>query len=62
VVLSSQSFEVHELLVSGDRIAVRATWTGTVRGRELTAHGAAFVTVADGLIREHETFDCYEPF
>jgi len=28
----------------------------------LTAHVAAFVTVADGLIREHETFDCDEPF
>jgi len=60
--LSSQTFDIHELLVSGDRVAVRATWSGTARGQELTAHVAAFVTVADGLIREHETFDCYEPF
>jgi ketosteroid isomerase-like protein len=60
--LTSQTFDIQELLVSGDRVAVRATWTGTARGTPLTAHVAAFLTVADGLIREHETFDCYEPF
>lgn len=30
-------------------------------GTMLSAHIAAFLTVVDGQIREHETFDCYEP-
>lgn len=68
--LSEQSFEIYELLTDGDRAAVRATWKGTVsqdigpykEGLEMTAHVAAFVTVRDGLVLEHETFDCYEPF
>jgi ketosteroid isomerase-like protein len=67
--LSAQSFEVHELLTSGDRVAARATWRGTVgidtpafgSGTELVAHVAAMLTVRDGLIIEHETYDCYEP-
>ena len=28
--LAAQTIDVHELLVSGDRVAVRATWRGTV--------------------------------
>jgi ketosteroid isomerase-like protein len=67
--LSEQSFELHELLVSGERVAVRATWRGTMAqevgplpaGAALEAHIAAMITVNGGLIREHETFDCYEP-
>ena len=30
-------------------------------GTELVAHIAAMLTVEDGTVREHETFDCYEP-
>jgi ketosteroid isomerase-like protein len=68
--LSAQSFEIHELLESGERVAVRATWRGTIgfdterlpAGTELIAHIAALLTVAGGRIRQHETFDCYEPF
>jgi ketosteroid isomerase-like protein len=67
--LVRQVFDVHELLVSGSRVAVRATWRGTLvrdmgrlpAGTVMTAHIAAFLTVVDGQIREHETFDCYEP-
>jgi ketosteroid isomerase-like protein len=67
--LQAQTFDVHELLVSGDRVAVRATWRGTIAqgidglasGAELVAHIAAWLTVVDGRILEHETFDCYEP-
>jgi ketosteroid isomerase-like protein len=68
--LSRQSIEVHEVLVSGSRAAVRATWRGTVAGdagpfragAELVAYIAGWLTVEDGRVREHETFDCYEPF
>jgi len=67
--LETQTIDVHELLVSGDRVAVRATWRGTIGegadalapGAELVAHIAAWLTVVDGRITEHETFDCYEP-
>jgi ketosteroid isomerase-like protein len=68
--LSAQTFDIHELLVSGERVAVRATWRATIRagsealpaGTELVAHVAAWLTVVDGQVREHETFDCYESF
>ena len=56
------------ILSSGSRAAVRATWRGTadadagpLAGADLVAHVAALITVEDGLIRDHETFDCYEP-
>ena len=61
--LASQSIDLHETLADGDRVAVRATWRGTTKdGLELVAHIAGWLRVADGRIREHETFDCYEPF
>ena len=68
--LSDQSFEIHELVAVGERAAVRARWEGIVgrdagpfkAGTKLTAYVAAFITVQDGLVLEHETFDCYEPF
>jgi ketosteroid isomerase-like protein len=61
--LTTQAIDVHELVSDGDRVAVRATWRGTTGdGTELVAHIAGWLTVADGRIREHETFDCYEPF
>jgi ketosteroid isomerase-like protein len=60
--LSEQSFELEEVMVAGDRVAVRATWRGTLAaGARLEARIAAFLTVADGRIREHETYDCYSP-
>jgi ketosteroid isomerase-like protein len=66
---ATQTVEVLELLVSGDRVAVRATWRGTIgegthafaADTELVAHVAAWLTVADGRIQNHETFDCYKP-
>jgi ketosteroid isomerase-like protein len=68
--LREQVFDVHEVLTSGERAAVRATWRGTIgidagpfrAGQELVAHIAGLLTVRDGRIVEHETFDCYEPF
>lgn len=60
--LAEQAIEVHELAVSGNRVAVRATWRGTLRhSAELVAYIAAWLTVEAGRVREHETFDCYEP-
>jgi ketosteroid isomerase-like protein len=60
--LSEQSFELEEVVASGDRVAVRALWRGTLAaGARLEARIAAFLTVDDGRIREHETYDCYSP-
>ena len=67
--LSEQVIEVLEVLVSGDRAAVRATWSGTVgvdrgpftAGTELTCVMAAFLTVRDNKICAHDTYDCYPP-
>jgi ketosteroid isomerase-like protein len=67
--LATQRIDLHEVLVSGHRVAVRATWRGTISegterlpaGTQLVAHITGMLTVVDGLIREHETFDCYEP-
>ncbi len=61
-ILSAQSIDIHEVLVAGDRAAVRSTWRGVMGGTQIVAHMAGFVTVRDGLIARHETYDCYEPF
>ncbi|MFE7845585.1 nuclear transport factor 2 family protein [Microbacterium sp. NPDC057407] len=68
--LRQQEFDVHDVISQGHRAAVRATWRGVVgidagpfrEGQELVAHVAALLTVRDGVITAHETFDCYEPF
>jgi ketosteroid isomerase-like protein len=68
--LSEQDFEVREVLTAGERAAVRAAWRGTVgvdagpyrAGLELVADVAALLTVRDGLVVDHETFDCYQPW
>lgn len=68
--LREQEFTVHEVLVHGERAAVRASWRGVVgasigpflEAQELVSEVAALLTVRDGLVTEHETFDCYRPF
>src|SRR3954470_23425295 len=62
--LSAQSYDVHDVITAGDKIAARATWTGTLaaNGQTLKAHIATFSEVRDGRIFRHATYDCYEPF
>src|SRR5689334_2655324 len=62
--LSEQSYDVHDVITAGEKIAARATWRGTVAetGQELTAHIATFSEVRDGRIFRHATYDCYEGF
>ncbi|QIG38106.1 nuclear transport factor 2 family protein [Microbacterium sp. 4R-513] len=60
--LSAQSIEIHEVLVDGERAAVRSTWRGRVGDTEIVAHMGGFLTVRGGRIAAHETYDCYEPF
>ena len=59
--LADQSYDIHEVLHAGDRIAARATWRGRLTGGpELTAHIATFTVVRGGRIYRHATYDCYE--
>lgn len=68
--LSEQAFDVAEIITSGDRAAVRATWSATIgadagpfkAGLRLRAEVAALLTIRDGTVVRHETFDCYLPF
>ena len=68
-VLTDQTFELLDLLVNGGRVAVRGRWSGVLRekagplsaGTRLVANVAAFLRVQDGVVVEHESFECYEP-
>jgi ketosteroid isomerase-like protein len=68
--LSAQEFEIHEVLADGPRASVRGNWRGPLAqdagpylsGTVLEARIAAWLTVRDGQVVEHETFDCYLPF
>ena len=68
--LSDQSIDIHHFVVEGQSVAVQSTWTGVIGqnsgpfapGTTLTAHMGGFLTIRDGLIARHETYDCYEPF
>ena len=67
--LREQVFDLREIITSGERAAVRATWQGTIgvdagpyrAGQHLVAQVAALLTVRNGLVVDQETFDCYEP-
>ena len=60
--LAEQSYEVHDVLEAGDKIAARATWRGRLNdGPELAAEIATFTEVRDGRIYRHATYDCYIP-
>lgn len=60
--LRAQRIDIEEILVQGDRAAVRSTWTGRIGDTEIVAHMAGFLRVRGGRIVEHVTYDCYEPF
>jgi ketosteroid isomerase-like protein len=61
--LAEQSYEVHDVLEAGDKIAARATWRGRLNdGPELQAEIATFTEVRDGRIFRHATYDCYQPW
>src|SRR3954453_3979737 len=60
--LSAQSYDVHEVIAAGHKIAARATWRGTLKdGRELTAHIPTFSEGRDGRIYRHATSTATRP-
>jgi len=48
--------ELHDVLVDGDRVAVRGTFTGTLDGDDIEFGFADFHHVEDGVIVERHTF------
>src|SRR3954467_14150632 len=50
--LAAQSYDVHTTIATGDTIAARVTWRGTLAatGQQLVAHIATFTQVRDGRI------------
>lgn len=68
-ILTEQRYDLRDVVASGDRVAVKAAWTGTLArdlgglaaGTTLRADIASFLLVRDGRIAAQETFDCYEP-
>jgi predicted ester cyclase len=66
-VIERQRYEVLDLMVSGDRVAARLSWSGVLKvrfgafaaGDTLRAEIAQFVTILDGRIAANETYDCY---
>jgi len=67
--LRRQSYEVHDLLEAGARVAAQLTWRATTAidlgdlpaGSELVARVAMFFEFRAGRIIRQSSYDCYEP-
>ena len=67
--IREQHYDVHHVVVQGDRVAVQLTWTATTAvdagpipaGTDLVAHVALFYEFRDGLVLRQSSYDCYEP-
>lgn len=66
-VIERQQYQVRELLVTGDRVVARVSWSGVLKvpvgafaaGETLRAEVAQFITFREGRIAENHTYDCY---
>ena len=66
-VIERQHDRVRELVVTGERVVARVSWSGILKvavgafapGDELRAEVAQFVTFREGRIAENQTYDCY---
>jgi hypothetical protein len=60
--LAEQRFDVLDHVASGDRVATRAVWAGTLAsGATLTARFSMHFVLRDGLVWRQENFDCFDP-
>jgi ketosteroid isomerase-like protein len=68
--LSSQNYEVTNIVENGDEVAAQIVWTGKLAvpfkdlpaSSELKAWVAMFLTFRDGKIVSQRNYDCYPPF
>jgi ketosteroid isomerase-like protein len=59
-IMASQSYEVRQLLVDGNRVAAQIAWTGNLRdGRVMRAELATFIEIVDGKIWRQDQYDCF---
>jgi ketosteroid isomerase-like protein len=69
-ILQSQSYDVKQIIESGDEVAVELEWTGVLAipmmnlpaGSVMKAFVAMFLTFRDGKIASQRNYDCYPPF
>jgi len=69
-VMASQTFELVNLIASGDCVAAEADWSGTLAidagpvpaGTVMRAHFAVFFELRDGKIVRQRNYDCFDPW
>ena len=69
-ILSSQRYEIRNVVADGDRVAIELDWTGVLAipiaslaaGAEMRAHFAIFLQFRDGKIVRQRNYDCFMPF
>jgi ketosteroid isomerase-like protein len=67
-VMTSQTYEVKNAVVSGDQVALEIAWTGTLAvpfeaipaGGQMRARFASFLQFRNGKILSQRNYDCYE--
>lgn len=69
-VISSQRYEIRNIIGEDDRLALEVDWTGTLAipfesipvGGTMRAHFAMFLDFKDGKIVRQRNYDCFEPW
>jgi predicted ester cyclase len=69
-ILASQTYELRNVVVEGDRVAAEIEWTGVLRGEfgtlaagtTMRAALGIFFRFRDGKIASIHNYDCYYPF
>lgn len=60
---SSQTYEIRNHVVNGERVAVEVLWIGNLAaGSEIRAHSAMFFEFKDGKVVSQQNYDCFEPW
>jgi ketosteroid isomerase-like protein len=68
--LSSESYQITNELVTSDRVALEVLWTGRLavsfgtlkEGSEMRAHFAMFLEFREGKIAAQRNYDCFDPW
>lgn len=68
--LLSQTYEIKNSVVDGDRLSIEVLWTGTLAmplsslaaGSQMRAYSAMFFQFKDGKIISQRNYDCFEPW
>jgi ketosteroid isomerase-like protein len=68
-VMSSQRYEILQIIVDAERVAVEFRWSGTLAvplgpllaGTELRGRFASFLEFRDGRIVAQRSYDCFDP-